>query len=278
MPLREDVTVEMMRSALDWFAERGMIVRYAAGKRKFFHIPTWHDYQNTDREARSEYPAPPEIVASETEEHMADVEQPSAEAQTEVVSKSRVGREEVARKSRVGHALDIDIETEKETEKEKERQEAQALLVPSATAPPPPAVSDNGKKRPKRRKPPDKRLKHPAILAWSEVSGTPAHRLNLVQRGIVVKSIRGDPKTLDRWKTAVRDWLGRGWNPVNVAGQVDYFLSGKYRDGESRPKNGRKGNQHEDIARQSANWQPKSDSDREWLRQVEAARAGAEGG
>uniref|UniRef100_A0A6M3LT41 Uncharacterized protein n=2 Tax=viral metagenome TaxID=1070528 RepID=A0A6M3LT41_9ZZZZ len=58
-PLREDVTLEMVGAALDWFAQRGMIVRYQAEGRRYFYVPTFPKYQgNTDKEAASEYPAP----------------------------------------------------------------------------------------------------------------------------------------------------------------------------------------------------------------------------
>ena len=60
MPLREDVTNEMVLGAMDWFARREMIVRYEIGGRKYFYIPTWHTYQKgTERESDSELPSPP---------------------------------------------------------------------------------------------------------------------------------------------------------------------------------------------------------------------------
>lgn len=59
-PLRDDVTLEMAQSALDWFAERGMIQRYTVNGRGYFFIPTWYQYQTgTEKEAKSPYPAPP---------------------------------------------------------------------------------------------------------------------------------------------------------------------------------------------------------------------------
>jgi hypothetical protein len=58
-PLRDDVTIEQVQIALEWFAERGMIVKYEVLSRFYFHIPTWHTYQgNTDKEAKSVIPAP----------------------------------------------------------------------------------------------------------------------------------------------------------------------------------------------------------------------------
>lgn len=58
-PLRQDVSVEMVADALDWYEKRHMIERYEVDGRSYFWIPTWHKYQgNTDREADSEFPAP----------------------------------------------------------------------------------------------------------------------------------------------------------------------------------------------------------------------------
>jgi len=60
-PMREDVTLQMVTAALDWYERRGMIVRYQVEDRGYFYVPTFHRYQgNTAKEAASEYPAPPE--------------------------------------------------------------------------------------------------------------------------------------------------------------------------------------------------------------------------
>ena len=58
MPLRDDVSHLMIADAMDWFANRKMIVRYEITGRCYFYIPTWHSYQKTDREAESIYPPP----------------------------------------------------------------------------------------------------------------------------------------------------------------------------------------------------------------------------
>lgn len=59
-PMRPDVTNDNIMAAFDWFAERGMIVRYQVGSRSYFYIPTWKEYQSgTEREAVSILPAPP---------------------------------------------------------------------------------------------------------------------------------------------------------------------------------------------------------------------------
>jgi hypothetical protein len=58
-PSREDVSLKRMGEAVNWYADHKMIVRYSAGGRKYFYIPTWHTYQTgTDREGKSSIPAP----------------------------------------------------------------------------------------------------------------------------------------------------------------------------------------------------------------------------
>jgi hypothetical protein len=60
-PLRNDVTLDMISAAMDWYEQRGMICRYQVEDRRYFYIPTFHDYQgNTTREADSIYPPPTE--------------------------------------------------------------------------------------------------------------------------------------------------------------------------------------------------------------------------
>jgi hypothetical protein len=63
MPLRTDVSLEQVAAALDWYAARGMLVRYAVGGHGYFYIPTFGHYQgNTTREAPSVIPEPPQEV------------------------------------------------------------------------------------------------------------------------------------------------------------------------------------------------------------------------
>lgn len=60
-PLREDVSNTMIIGVMDWFENRGMVVRYQSEGNPYFFIPTWKEYQRgTEKEARSNFPAPPE--------------------------------------------------------------------------------------------------------------------------------------------------------------------------------------------------------------------------
>lgn len=60
-PLRGDVADTMIVSAFDWFASRGMIVRYEVDGRRYFYLPTFKTYQSgTEKEAKSTLPEPPQ--------------------------------------------------------------------------------------------------------------------------------------------------------------------------------------------------------------------------
>ncbi len=60
-PLRSDISLEQVESAMCWYQERRMIARYKAQGRPYFRIKSWHKYQGkTTREADSPYPAPKE--------------------------------------------------------------------------------------------------------------------------------------------------------------------------------------------------------------------------
>lgn len=60
MPLREDVSLERVQQALDWYAEQGLLMRYSVNGRAYFYVPTFARYQGRrGRESPSVYPAPP---------------------------------------------------------------------------------------------------------------------------------------------------------------------------------------------------------------------------
>lgn len=67
MPLRVDVTPDMIGEAMDWYESRGMIERYQVESRSYFWVPSFLKYQgSTLKERKSEYPDPPELVQSKS--------------------------------------------------------------------------------------------------------------------------------------------------------------------------------------------------------------------
>jgi hypothetical protein len=132
MPLRLDVTIDMVSQAMNWYEERGMIVRYEVNERRYFYVPTFSRYQSTDREAPSDFPAP---LAEEPEESE-DEETPE-----QLGSSSRASHEQVVS----GSGLDID---------EEEDIDREYSAAPPAVPPPP--------DKPKR-KPSEKELKRWAL-------------------------------------------------------------------------------------------------------------------
>lgn len=58
-PKRRNVEVSQIAAALDWWGQRGMIVRYEANGERYFFAPSFKVYQSgTDREAPSVIPPP----------------------------------------------------------------------------------------------------------------------------------------------------------------------------------------------------------------------------
>lgn len=60
MPFRDDVSCDRILVAMEWYVQRGMVVVYEVGERRYFYVPTFKDYQTgTDRESPSILPDPP---------------------------------------------------------------------------------------------------------------------------------------------------------------------------------------------------------------------------
>lgn len=73
-----------------------------------------------------------------------------------------------------------------------------------------------GKAKPKKR---DERLDHPAIIAYRENARL---HVPVVWRDEVIETIGGEDKP---WGELVKLWVGKGWNPGNVAGMLELFVS-----------------------------------------------------
>ena len=104
MPLRLDVTVEMISDALNWYTERGMIQRYCVNGRKYFHIVTWHKYQATIKEADSVYPAPLQDDPVPTPDPLQTYSRPTPE--------------QVGKKSVTDIDIDIDVDIDSDIEED----------------------------------------------------------------------------------------------------------------------------------------------------------------
>jgi hypothetical protein len=67
-PMRDDVKSSQINGAVEWLANRGMIVRYSVNGRSYFYIPTFKMYQSgTDKEGKSVLPEPPDIINNNSE-------------------------------------------------------------------------------------------------------------------------------------------------------------------------------------------------------------------
>lgn len=80
MPLREDVDGERIYSAMQWYADREMIVRYSVEGRDYFYIPSFKKFQgDTRKEAKSILPAPPGYNSNDVPGTVLDTVPPPAE-------------------------------------------------------------------------------------------------------------------------------------------------------------------------------------------------------
>lgn len=68
------------------------------------------------------------------------------------------------------------------------------------------------------RKPRDERLDHPAAVVYRDV----AH----LMPAMAVRDLLLEIDDPERFRVVVQSWIGRGWNPRNVAGMVDVYKNG----------------------------------------------------
>ena len=96
MPLRDDVSSDMIAAAIEWYVSREMLVRYAVDGRTYLCVPAgrWKRYQgDTSREADSNHPGPED---------------------GEVVTNSRPAHDQITTDSRTDQDTDIDTDTDQE--------------------------------------------------------------------------------------------------------------------------------------------------------------------
>ncbi|TET81172.1 MAG: hypothetical protein E3J37_09680 [Anaerolineales bacterium] len=68
----------------------------------------------------------------------------------------------------------------------------------------------------------DPLLDHPAIIEYRDE----AHlHVPITWRKQVAETVGDDPADVQRWRTVVHDWIGRGWNKQNVKGLLEVFCN-----------------------------------------------------
>jgi len=248
-PLRDDVTLDMVSSAMDWYANHGMIVRYEVNGRRYFYVPTWERYQgDTSKEAESIYPAPP-APAEPAPDVFAPIKPTSnvpapAESTPELLqSYSRVTPELLQSNSRATPELlqsysstdvdvDVDADTDAKTDTDAdanaEKEKDSAGKFPAHPPDDPISV--------KKPTPKTKTAVPEAIKVFRQSANRYPARSWYAD---VVAVVGHDPPDLERWGQVVKEWVGNGWNPTNVRGMLDKF-QGKTKDGTSVQENGRK--------------------------------------
>ena len=205
-PLRLDVTIEMIGSAMAWYESRGMLVRYQVDGRGYFHIPTFHRYQgNTIKEAASEYPAPPGAALDPGENEPGDLDEPGAPS-------SRPTPDLLQTNSGTDAVFSIQYS------------DADSDSAPIGAPPTEPPAPKPAKPKPRRKPATPKEPPPPAVDVVREVTNLfPVKSLWPGIDGTVGR----DPPSLDRWRKTCLAWVACGWNPRNVKGMLEHYVDKK---------------------------------------------------
>ena len=71
----------------------------------------------------------------------------------------------------------------------------------------------------------DERYKHPAVKAYRELTH---YQVRKAWVGDVIEVVGDSMESVLRWRAIVKDWLGYGWNPLNVKGMLQVFRDGGF--------------------------------------------------
>lgn len=201
MPLRLDVTLDMVEAALDWYASRDMIRRYEVRGRRYFYATNWAAYQgDTSREAESNFPPPP---TGPEQEQVAPEEPAPAEAEP---PDSRPTHESLMTNSGSDVYADSDADAD-----------ADAMSGAPAPETPPPT------KKPKRNDPRgDGRHSLPGIQAARSAAGRYPPR-ELWDDIISALGNAPDGRKLTECR---KEWVSRGYNPNAWKWLLEWYRGG----------------------------------------------------
>jgi hypothetical protein len=236
-PLRTDVTIEMIDDAMGCFAQLGMILRYQVAGRRYFQLVNWLKYQgNTSRESESDYPPPPaheELQSSSQDagkQLASDSRTTHCEASCESIPREAAGREQSDRDELL--TTDSGATREQVVSNSGTDVDADAEKISGANAPAPaapqkstvPAGKNPVTAAPKRAKPRPGNSKTakspPAVRAFRRA----AHRYPPKSwYGDIDAAVGCQESDVEFWEKLVKGWVGRGWNPTNVAGMLECY-------------------------------------------------------
>lgn len=204
-PMNEQVTLEQIRGAFDCFAARGMIVRYSADGRNYFHIPTWKTYQSgTEKEGKSSIPAPDQLQ-----------------------SNSGVTPEEVRPNQPTNADSDADSNTTADTDSERE---SGAVFGQWSEDFPPPTQDDGAPGtdlpfKPAEPKKTGRGRERDEIEIFRETTKSYPRGQSL--RMIVIETIQRHQFTAEILKPYWETWIMRGYNQSSLEWMTDWAVSGK---------------------------------------------------
>ena len=132
MPLRMDVGPKQVETAVSWYAVRQMLTRYEVNGRRYFQLHNWHKYQGaTDREAASDYPAPPSCEAD-------------ASSITPVATSSRPTPDLLTNNASTDVDVDVDVEEKKLASASADYQSIRAVYIECFPDKPQPRATTQG--------------------------------------------------------------------------------------------------------------------------------------
>jgi hypothetical protein len=211
MPLRDDVSIEKVEAAMQWYAQRGMIQRYTVGGRGYFQIVRFAHYQSTQREAESDYPGP------------SDADDDESATQELVPSNSGVTQELVPSNSVLDVDVDVDIDKEKEIATEKSETDTVKAKTDTRRRAPRPTPPKAGRAKAAEKTTGARDPVPPGVTEFRrQANRYPAK--GWYQD--IARVVGDDEQAIQRWGEVVHYWVGRGWNPSNVEGMLEFFKRG----------------------------------------------------
>ena len=69
----------------------------------------------------------------------------------------------------------------------------------------------------------DARIDHPALVTYKEII---RYHVPIIWRDRVIEAVTNDPDMVLSWTKLLDDWIGRGWKPTNIKGQLEAYNNG----------------------------------------------------
>jgi hypothetical protein len=259
----KDIALADVRSAILKFAEADRIYRYSAGGKIIIQIVHWWDHQPQQWASRSKWPAPPlwedHIRTRQNNQYFEENwhNKSNGDSHHDWLIKIKALHESSGERSGepqddvqvnvqleyVGHVpipipipVPVSVRTmlsDLPSEAELSGEPPPERATPAAATPPPPPKAKQKAKPPKVT--PEK---PPAVLAYFETAGKFPHKSLWAD---IDRDVGREEINIVFWKRVVKGYIGKGWNPGNVANMIEF-----YQRREIPGANGRRNGQREE--------------------------------